>query len=308
MVDMRMEALAQRQHGVISHAQARALGLTAAQVRSRRTSGRWEDVSLGVYRLVGSTPTSRQGAMAAVLGGGDAARASHTTASALYVLPGYSIEPIVISVPRRRRSLPGVRIEQSLCLPAHHLRIVDGIPCTSVARTLFDLCGDVHAKRAERTLDTALARGLVTLPALWRVLDDLAKQGRSGVCLLRALLMERGSRHVPPESELEARFLELVDAHSLPQPARQVDLGNADQWIGRVDFVWRDVMLVVEVDGAMYHDGLLDRRRDEDRTAELEAIGWTVLRFRWNDVVLDPQSVVKQVRAHLDSFRGASAS
>ena len=46
-----------------------------------------------------------------------------------------------------------------------------------MARTLFDLCGAVQARRAERALDTALARKLVTLPPLWRVLIDLAEHG-----------------------------------------------------------------------------------------------------------------------------------
>jgi very-short-patch-repair endonuclease len=67
------------------------------------------------------------------------------------------------------------------------------------------------------------------------------------------------------------------------------------------------VLLVVEVDGAAFHDGLLDRRRDEERSNRLEGLGWTVLRFRWNDIVLNPGSVVTRVRAHINSFRGASA-
>jgi hypothetical protein len=177
-------------------------------------------------------------------------------------LPGFRLKPFVVTIPRRRRSLPGVRLEQSLQVPPDHRRQIDGIPCTSIARTLFDLCGDVRADRAERTLDSALARRLVTIPAVWRVLDDLAVRGRKGVVLLRALLTERGGRYVPPERELEARFARLVAGPGLPLPARRVDLGDVDRWIGRFDFVWRDPMLVVEVDGAAYHDGVVDQRRD----------------------------------------------
>jgi len=161
----------------------------------------------------------------------------------------------------------------------------------------------VHPKRAERALDTELARRRVTRPALWRVLDDLAVQGRTGVVLLRNLLMERGPRHVAPESELEDRFIELVVGRGLPAPDRQVDLGNVDQWIGRVDFVWRSARLVVEVDGAAFHDGLVDQRADAERDARLTADGWTVLRYRWADVVTTPQPVVAELREHLDSFR-----
>jgi hypothetical protein len=140
------------------------------------------------------------------------------------------------------------------------------------------------------------------------VLDDLAVQGRKGVVLMRALLTERGGRFVPPESELEARFLDLVSDHGLPAPVRQLDLGDSDQWIGRFDFVWREAMLVVEVDGAAFHDGLLDRRRDARRVDQLESLGWTVLRFRWHDVTVQPTQVVDTVRLRLDRFRGAFAS
>ncbi len=305
MVDRRMEALAEQQHSVVSRDQARALGLSKEARLHLHHRGRWEIVLHSVYRLVGSVPTARQRAMAAVLAAGPDALLSHTSAAGLEGFPGFDIEPLVVTIPRRRRSLPGVRLEQSLCLPTHHRRTVDGIPCTSIARTLFDLCGAAKPHRAERAVDNALARKWVTTPALWRVLDDLAVQGRAGVVLLRRLLAERGDRYVPPESELEARFIELVQRHGLPAPARQVDLGDCDTWIGRFDFVWSGHQLVVEVDGAMYHDGFLDRRRDEERAAALESLGWTVLRFRWHDVVVTPREVVSQIR---DSFRGASAA
>ncbi|HEY3724767.1 MAG TPA: DUF559 domain-containing protein [Acidimicrobiia bacterium] len=307
MVDGCMEALAAKQHGVVSYAQARAAGLSESAIRHRRRSGRWRDVRRGVYRISGALETPRLRAVAATLAAGPDAVLSHTSAAALLGLPGFGIDPATISIPRARRAIYGVRVEQTLALPAHHRREIDGIPCTSVARTVFDLCGDVHARRAERALDNALARRHVTIPALWRVLDDLAVQGRAGTVLLRTLLTERGPRHVPPESELEARFLDLVARTGLEAPERQVDLGDVDEWIGRVDFVWREARLVVEVDGAAFHESLTDRRRDEVRDARLDATGWTVLRFRWADVVDHSDRVADQIRRRLPFrwFRGA---
>jgi len=239
--------------------------------------------------------------MAAVLAVGDDAVLSHTSAAWLLGLPGFGIAPLVVSVPRMlRRVVSGVRVEQSLALLDHHRRVVDGIPCTSVARMLFDLGGDVHARRAERALDTALARRMVTMPALWRVLDDLAEHGRSGTVLMRTLLSERGASYVPPASELEARFLALVDEHSLPRPEQQVDLGDADTWIGRVDFVWKRARVIVEVDGAAFHDGLVDRRDDALRDARLRREGWTVLRFRWDEVTINGPEVARTVRGAIE--------
>jgi very-short-patch-repair endonuclease len=297
MTHQRTDALATSQHGLITRGQALALGISAGGIRHRVDRGHWSRVARGVFRLAGSVTSAHQRALAAVLAAGDGAALSHRSAAALHRLPGFSIEPLTVSVPRdRRRSLEGVRLEESLALPEHHLQVVDAVPCTTVARTLFDLCGDVHAGRAERALDTALARCMVTVPTLRRMLDDLAEHGRSGTVLLRDLLNERGERYVAPESELEVRLIELARRFGLPEPERQVDLGDDGSWIGRVDFVFRKARVVVEVDGAAFHDGLLDRRHDEDRDARLRAAGWTVLRFCWGDVVNHPHAVAQAIR------------
>jgi Protein of unknown function (DUF559) len=297
MTDQRMEALATTQHGLITREQATELGLTIAGIRHRVRRASWHPVSRDVFRLAGTANTPKQRALAAVFASGHGAALSHRSAAALDDLPGFSIEPIKVSVPRNvRRSLAGVTLEESLALPTHHVKVVDGIPCTTVARTLFDLCGDVNAHRAERTLDTALARHMVTMSALWKVLIDLAEHGRKGTVLFRQLLEERAEDYVPPESELEARFIDLTRAFGLAKPECQVDLGDDDGWIGRVDFLFRGARLVVEVDGAAFHDGLLDRRHDAERDRRLSAAGWTVLRFRWDDVVNRAFAVAQSIR------------
>lgn len=304
MIDERMEALASRQHGLISHEQAVTLGFSESAIRHRRSNGRLSMMRPRVYRLAGAIETASMRANGAVLAAGDGAVLSHTSAAAIAGLPGFTIDPVVITMPRRwPRPLDGVRVEQSLALPGHHVHVAGGIPCTTMARTLFDLCGDVHAARAERALDTALSRKLVTRASLCRVLDDLAQHGRAGTVLFRTLLEERTEDYVPPESELEARLIEVVRRFGLPVPERQVDLGDDVGWIGRVDFVFRGARLVVEVDGAEFHDGVLDRRRDADRDARLAAAGWFVLRFRWDDVVNRPAAVARSIR-----FRCAIAS
>lgn len=301
MFDQRMEALAATQHGVVTHAQAIAVGMSRDAIRHRVRAGRWHPMSRGVYRLAGSLDSPQRRAMAGVLAAGGGAVISHNSAAALLLLPGFSIDPVTISVIRDgRRDLRGTRIEQTLALPAEHWRLVDSIPCTTMARTLFDLCGDVQARKAERALDTALARKLVTRSQLWRVLVDLAEHGRSGTVLMRRLLEERRDDYVAPESELEARLIELARRFGLPEPERQIDLGDEHGWIGRVDFLFRGARVVVEVDGAAFHDGLLDRRSDEARDTRLAAAGWKVLRFRWDDVVNRPSAVAHSIRFQCD--------
>jgi very-short-patch-repair endonuclease len=298
-MDAAIEAIARKQHGLFTAAQAREAGATAAAVQHRLRSGRWYRVRGGVYRLPGSPTGSRAALMSEILAAGDGAMASHQSAAFLLGLPGYRIDEGGLHVQagyvNRRRTYG--RLHQTLRLPAHHQTVVDWIPCTSVARTLFDLCAIVHPRRAERTLDTALAQRRLTLPAARRVLQEIGARGRGGTALFRALLAERGAGYVAPESELEARFLELLRRHGIPEPHRQVDLGSGDMWIGRVDFLYPDRRLVIELDGAAWHTSLSDKRADAERERRLRERGWTVVRFTWSDVVDHPARVLAALRA-----------
>ena len=60
---------------------------------------------------------------------------------------------IDVTVPRRSsRSRPGIRIHRSSCLIPLDRTSVDGIPCTSVARTLLDLAAVVASARPRASL------------------------------------------------------------------------------------------------------------------------------------------------------------
>ena len=166
---------------------------------------------------------------------------------------------------------------------------------TTLARTLFDLSAVVRTERVARAIDTALARKQVTLIELSRTARDLGARGRRKSTVVRNILIERGEDFVAPASELEHEFVALIETSNLPQPARQVDLGDDDGWIGRVDFVYRDERIVIETDGREHHSSLLDRRVDAERDRRLRASGWTVLRFGWVEVVHDPKRTVARI-------------
>jgi very-short-patch-repair endonuclease len=58
--------------------------------------------------------------------------------------------------------------------------------------------------------------------------------------------------------------------------------------------------VIVEVDGAAFHDGLVDRRDDALRDARLQRDGWTVLRFRWDEVTINGAEVARTVRGAIE--------
>lgn len=305
-MDRWLAEVAPVQHSVFSRGQATEAGFSRDAIRHQLRVGAWRRLHRDVFALVGAPDVPMTRVMAAVLAGGDGAIASHTTAAGLYGLPGFTLEPVVLTVERPRNPrLIGATVHRSLAIPGHHRHRIDRIATTTLARTLFDLCGSVHALRAERAVDNALARKQVTHAALWRVLDDLADHGRAGSALMRELLEARGGRYVAPESELEARFVDLVRAFGLPEPRRQVDLGNADHRIGRVDFVWTNARLIVEVDGRRHHSAHLDIAADTARDAALGAAGWRVERLTWRDVTVRRSETATHLRGLLEPLLGS---
>lgn len=178
--------------------------------------------------------------MAAVLDAGPGAVVSHHSAARLWRFPGFIEEEIHVSWPRRG----GTRYQPTLAilhgpgvLGPSHVTSACAIPVTTVVRTLFDLAGVVHPARLERALDNALSRRFTTTIALHELTSELALHGRPGSTVMRALMAERGTGYIPPESGLEARFLSLLRSNGLPEPARQVDVGG-ERWVGRVDFAY----------------------------------------------------------------------
>lgn len=297
-MDRKIAMFAEKQHGVFTSSQARSVGFTPDAVRHRLRSGRWEQRAAGVYRLCGSPPTWEQQLIALTFAAGPSAAASHRSAAGLLGIPGFERRGVPeVTTPRtRRHRAPSAIVHRWRPFPDHHLTVVDGIVTTRVARTLVDLAGVLHPGRTERAVDNCLAAAMVTIDTLQCIFGDMAGRGRGGVAVMRAILAERDADYVAPASELEARFIALARIAGCDLE-RQLDTGDADGWIGRVDFGCRPMGLLIELDGRRHHSALLDRRADERRDARLRAAGWRhIERFTWADVVDRPAWVVARLR------------
>jgi hypothetical protein len=299
-LDRLMRTFAEAQHGLVSAEQVRAAGVESRAFRRRASSADWEPVTNRVLRLLGAQRSDEQRALAAVLDVGGGAVASHLSAAALWGLPGFSMRVIEVSRPRsgsHRTTRLGF-VHHPRLLPAHHCSAHSGIPVTTLARTVVDLGGCLHPARLEVVVHAAARLG-VPWTALADVVDELDARGRPGIGAVRRLVDENlGSR--PMESGLEVAFLRLLTRAGMPPPRRQVDLGGAD-WAGRVDFVYDDARLVLEVNGK-HHDDPLQRRRDDRRTAGLVAAGFRVLPLPEELVRRSPDEVVHLVRQALQAI------
>lgn len=290
-----LRALAKRQHGVVGRQQLRGRGGHRQALSRRLSSPDWEAVTPRVLKLAGMPETDEQRAMAAVLDAGEEAVISHGSAAALWGLPGFDLGRVQVSRPRSGTDRPTVLavLHHPRMLPPHHRTVLCHIPVTTLVRTVFDLAGTEHPGRAERALHAAVKRGL-SWAAIESHLEEVAERGRTGVALIRELLADHFGKPAL-ESGLEARFLRILRNAGLPEPRRQVDVGG-DAWVGRVDFLYEDIHLVVEVNGAWHHSGALEVQRDQHRTARLVAAGYTVLPVPEHLLVSAPHEVVRLVR------------
>jgi hypothetical protein len=164
-------------------------------------------------------------------------------------------------------------VHESKALDPIDVTIVDGIPVTTVARTLFDLGGVYRPGMVELALERALQREMVTLAELERTVRRLSRRGRPGGPTLRQLLAARGVRP-PTESVMETRLVQALRAGGLPEPERQYEIWSGGAFIARVDLAYPEARIAVEYDSDEFHTGRNATARDRSRRHALVAAGW----------------------------------
>jgi very-short-patch-repair endonuclease len=295
--DERIQTLAATQHGVVARRQLREHGITSSAVRSRVQKGLLLPRGPQALLVVGSPPTWKQELMVALVDAGPTAAVSHESAAAVLGLPGYWPGPVEVS--RRRGAERGAptlgEVHESRCLPEHHVTVLEGLRVTTLPRTLFDLAGVRGARfeRTKRAAENAVSRNPAVLPALRRMLAELATCGRPGIADMREIIEGWPPDYVPPASGLEARAIALLEEVGILAD-RQVDLGG-ESWIGRVDLRVTGAPVVVEVDSVVHHTSPSDRERDHRRDEELAELGLTVVRITEEEVFMRPWAVPLRV-------------
>lgn len=295
-LDPVIDDLAAQQHSLVGTWQLRALGLSDREVFRVRHSDRWRPLTSRVLSLAGGVDTDDRCDMAAVLDASPGAVLSHGAAARRWGAPGFDNTSLEVTrhrgIARRASSL--ARVHEVVDLMPAHIKLVQSVPVTSPARTVFDLAGSLHPGRAERLLDWMWNERLLNGRTLDRTVAEMAARGRTGSALMRELAAARGPDYVPPASGLERRFMQILSQRGLPPMRRQVDSGG-DEWAGRVDFRDRELPLVAEIHSERHHTSLVDRRADAARIARLEEAGLTVLVFWDTQVWHEPGTVATRL-------------
>ncbi len=270
--------LVERQHGVVTHGQLRALGFSAEAIKHRVRTGRLRPIWRGVYAVGRPSLTDEGWWMGAVLACGEGALLSHSSAAALWRIRPAALWPIHISVPRSRD-------------PKHHrialhrtnrldedARMKAGIPVTSPVLTLINLATTVGDGALAAAVNEADKLDLVHLEDLRTALD-----GRRGPGSGRLRRLIDRVTFVLTDTELERLFLPIARRAGLGTPQTQVYVNGH-----RVDFFWPDIPLVVETDGGRFHRTALQQTQDAIRDQAHESTDTRHLRFTHAQVRCEP--------------------
>ena len=297
-IDAAVARHAARQHGIFTRTQARCLGASDEEIEYRLDQGRWTARSREALAIAGAPRCFHHDLLAATLSIPGAA-ASHESAAQLWDMKGLPRGQIVVTAPRgSNHRLAFAKVRESNDLPARQVHAVDRIAVTSRERTLCDAARLLDPERLGRMIDRQVAGSHVEIPDLYEVFYGYARRGRPGVRKLRAVLDGRGPGFVAPESELEHETLALIRASGLPEPERQVVLVFWESLMGRVDFMYVEARLIIEVDGRRYH-GTETFEHDRLRDNAAGLAGWRVLHFTWKMVTQTPEYVAAAIREHL---------
>lgn len=212
--------------------------------------------------------------MAAVLAAGDGAVLSYRSAAFLWGIFRSRQYEIDVTTPFKRRPRAGLRLHHSH-LPADEVTTRDGIPVTTVPRTLFDLAGIVSAGQLARAVAEAESRRLWDSLSLAGLLTRHPR--RPGAAVIRAVI--DGDSGIT-RSDLEDLFVPLVRSARLPRPETNGWLLLGGSWI-EADCIWRRQRLIVELDGGATHATRRAFETDRARDRALIAAGWRVIRITW---------------------------
>jgi very-short-patch-repair endonuclease len=291
--------LAGGQHGVISRDQLRSLGMSDSAISHAIRTGRLHRVFRGTFAL--TQQISRRGRLsAAVLACGKGAVISHRSAGAL--LGFLNQGPAVIDVipPQERgRQVDGIRFHRVRTPRRDEVGTVDGIPCTSPARTLVDLAGTVGDWTLRSCFERAAQKRMLDMPTIEVSMDA----GRRGNPSLRALIDEW--RRAAPvakkgklKSPLEAKVLPLLVRRDLPAPLLNAPIKIPNGRI-EVDFLWPEHRLVVEADSRDFHGTDLAFERDRWRDRELFRVGYNTLRITHQQAEQEPEAIVDAIAVRI---------
>jgi Protein of unknown function (DUF559) len=293
-------ALAWRQQGAFSVAQAEARKVTRSWISRANARGTIERRAPAVYVLAGTDDTARQRHMVQVLAAGEGSMV--TADSAL----GFWCDEIdlprlpQVAVPRSCGYRTGAAtVWRSSDLHLAKPTVLDGVPSVGIARALLDASVGRTPDAVHRMIESCRRQRPLSPGALVEALRVHARPGRPGIAVYREAL--RSMRRVVTDSEFERLVLRDLDAAGVPAPEvhHVVRLPGEDPI--EMDAAWPGARIDLELDGSDHIDRKAKARRDRHRDRLLQRAGWVVPRYTWDDYVCDRDGMIAEIGGFLDA-------
>ena len=260
-VDDRIGAITDRQRARASRVQLLAAGVSSSAIGRRLSRGRLDLVHRGVYAAPHSSDVPLAAEAAALLACGEGATLSHHSAVTIWGLRTGTARPVHVTIPAGRSgpAPAGVKLHRSRTLAPCDIRLRESLPVVSPARALLDAAGTLPDRDVERLLDEGLFVRRIVTPD--EILDVLTRCGNHPGRARLARVAGGHTRSTKTDSPPEETMLHLIRESGLPPADLRVELLGY-----RIDFLWSELGLAVEVDAYGTHGSPArfeaDRRRD----------------------------------------------
>jgi very-short-patch-repair endonuclease len=225
---------------------------------------------------------------------------SHRSASALWGVAG-DRPKVDVTAPRGKQVRPGrkgIQVHRCQFEPAE-ITVRDGIPVSTVARTLFDIAERSAPHELRSAWDEASRLRLLRVPEVAAVYER--GRGRIARTRIRPFLLAEQRYVEDTASPLEDRFAAFVVAQRLPPPQTNV-LVDGDE----VDVLWPEARLIVELDSWEFHAHRAAFEKDRDRDTDHLLANYRTVRVTHRRLSYGPDRLAAQLRALLATPRRAS--
>jgi hypothetical protein len=267
--------------------------LASGSLTRRDLNRRYEKVHRNVYARKGLTLSAVDRARAAWLWSGRSATLVGHSAAAMLGSRWIPDDAPVEILHSHRPSPEGITVV-SWELATDEVCRVDGVTCTTAARTAVDLGRRLPFETAVIRVDALLNATATTSESV----ADLAQRhtGLRGIRRMRAAmaLVDAGA-----ESPQETRLRLLLVQSGVPRPVTQIPVRNdRGRVVRRIDMGWPECLVGVEYDGEQHWTDT-GRADDIDRLEFLAEKGWLIVRVSARQLRNQRPLVVQRVRKAL---------
>lgn len=224
---------------------------------------------------------------------------SHASAALFWGAPFLSLPGhIWASVPSAhiRARTPHHKIFSNRAVECERALLHEGVYLTDPLQTSVDCARTLPLIEALCIVDYMLNSKLCSPAALKPLLMNVSGRGAARA----RQIAQRMSRHAASPAETIARN-HMID-WKFPRPQEQAKLVVKGK-VYRPDFLWEELKLILEVDGAIKYDGTYGEptgviQREHLRQRELEQLGYVVVRVRWDDITAHPENLKDLLMRH----------